>query len=64
MKSVNKKKYFYKELQNDPNNFQLQSEYKNYEEIVDKLIQTNKKEYYQNKISENKSNSRILWKYI
>lgn len=61
IKSVEHKNKLHLRMQRYPGNINLQEEYKNYRNILTKLIKKRKREYYKNKIESEKNNSKTLW---
>lgn len=64
VKSVHTKNLMFKNLQKDPNNVQLQIQYKNYKNRLTALIKKTKNQYYSDKIKNNISDSKNLWKVV
>lgn len=62
--SISIKNNLYKELQKDPHNEVLKSEYKVYKNGLNRLIQKSKKEFFKKIINNNKISSKNLWNCV
>ena len=64
VRSVNKKQEMYLKMKNNTLNNELKVQYNNYKKYLDKLITKTKKDYYRQKIENNKHNKMYLWKTV
>lgn len=61
IKSINTKNTMYQQLLSEPNNRELEKEYKTYKHKLSTLIKKTKVDYYKTLINKNKNSSKNLW---
>lgn len=62
--SIRVRDKLHKKLIKQPNNIQLNNQYKTYRNILNNLIKQSKTDYFNKKFDEHKNNSKKTWQYI
>lgn len=62
--SVNEKNKLYLDMKRNPRDYHLKEKYDNHKNLLEKVIEQRKKNYYKNMIDKNSNNNNKLWKVV